>query len=253
MTELSDFCLDEEALTLLSSEPRAGFALAEDGANGRAFEVLESGNDRFSRVRIDFANELRCGAQLTENSVNYAVPDGNLARNEETLFLYARGFTVANTALTARDLFDTETTLLSIRDFSVRRIDPATTETALLPEGADMRGVFAASGRQGSLDITSGNGFWVGDATGSLDFTVEGDGDVIGAGKFTAKNQRLVGQEPHDWVTMTADIPYLRGYVLGATGSVVMAYGMVRGSYVDANDRTHQFEASATFSACVDS
>ena len=252
ISELSDFCFDPDAGSLDSSEPRADLALSEDSSLGRAYEVLESGTDRYSRVRLDFGQELGCTTQIAENSVNFTIPDGSLVRNPETLFLYARGFTVPDSALTPSDLFDTEIALLSIRDFSVRRIDPATTETALLPEGADLRGVFDANGRSAGFDVTSGNGFWVGDAGGSLSLTVTDSGDVIGSGRFNAKNRRLIGQEDHDWVTMTAEIPYMRGYMIGADGDAVMAYGVVRGSYEDVAGATHQFEASATFTACAE-
>ncbi len=251
ITELSDFCLDDTAGTMAASEPRAGFAATAKDDQTSAFEILETGSDQFSRVRVELGPALGCIAESGASAVTYAIPDGNLSRNPETLFLYARGLTVDDAALAPRNLFESESTLLSIRDFSVRRIDPATTETNLLPAGADLRGVLAATVRSASLAITGGNGFWVGDANGSLQLTVEDDGDVIGSGRFSAKNQKLVGQAPTDWVTMTAEIPYLRGYVLGEEGSAVIAYGIVRGSYVDARDRTHSFEASATFTACA--
>lgn len=248
VTELSDFCFDESAGTLTASESRGGFTLVDDSDTGKAFEILDTGDDRYSRVRIGFGQDLGCGNAIAQASVDYAIPDGVLTRNPETLFLYARGFTVPDTALTAQDLMGTEAVLLSIRDFSVKRISPATTETALLPEGADMRGVLTADGQSGALTITGGNGFWVGEAGGAIDLTADEDGDVTGAGQFSAQNQRLVGQKAHDWVTMTAEIPYLRGYNLG---EALIGYGVVRGSYVDARDRTHQFEASATLTACT--
>lgn len=245
VTELSDFCFDAETGTLDSSEPRAGFSAAEDGT----FEVVESGDTRVSRVRIELADDLRCGGMLDAQTVNYVIPDGTLSRNPETLFLFARGITVPDGA-GGTALFETEETLLSIRDFSVRRIAPATTETSRLPAGADLRGVLSGSGAAGSLDITNGNGFWVGEAGGGVTFTVDDAGSVIGSGQFDAQNRKLVGQDRNDWVTMSAEIPYLRGYVLGESGDALIAYGVVRGSYVDGRDDTHQFEASATFTAC---
>ncbi|MBL6431205.1 MAG: hypothetical protein HPM95_08415 [Alphaproteobacteria bacterium] len=49
---------------------------------------------------------------------------------------------------------------------------------------------------------------------------------------------------------MRAEIPYLRGHVLGETGIQLKSYGAVRGTLMDASGQEHAFRASAQLVAC---
>ncbi|WP_035898767.1 peptidoglycan-binding protein [Labrenzia sp. DG1229] len=252
ITELSDFCLDEETGIMVSSETRTGFVLSETSAFGRAYEILETGDSKHTRVRVGLGNGHSCSDSFMEHSVEYNIPDGKLNRHSETGYMYGIGYTVSQPFRSAMPIREIDGAILSIRNFSTRRTSTPTTGSIRLPSGADLRGVVHTSGKRGEYKIERGNGTWVGDAAGEIDLSVDDDGNVLGAGSFEAKNHRLVGHEPHEWVSMSGKIPYMRGHLFGENGEMLSAYGIVRGSYVDASGKVHQFEASAIFNVCAD-
>lgn len=251
ITELSDFCLDEETGTMVSSETRTDFVLSEKSDLGRSYEILDTGDNRHNRVRVSFSSDHSCSDVFLEHSVEYNIPDGKLRRHSDTGYAYGTGYTVSHPSIKGRLIGDLEGALLSIRNFSIRRTSPSSTKSTQLPSGADMRGVVRSNGNKGKFEIERGNGTWVGDASGKIDLSADEFGNLMGSGSFVAKNHRLVGHEPHEWVSMNAKIPYLRGHLLGENGEMLSAFGVVRGTFTDASGQVHKFEASAIFNACT--
>ena len=236
---------------MFSSETRTGFVLAEDSAQGKAFEILDTGEGKYDRVRVEVGNQhIWCEPSDATKGVSYNIPDGLISRTAHGNYLYAQGYTVPNRANVAQKIVETNNAYLGIRNFSNRRGSDSHLDASKLPLGADMLGIVTSQGETASFSISQGNGYWVGAAEGDLKITLGKNNEITVRGNFVAKSHRLVGHEPHEWIEMTASIPYMRGHIFGESGEMINAIGIVRGSYKDASGVVHEFEASATLSAC---
>ena len=83
-----------------------------------------------------------------------------------------------------------------------------------------------------------------------LNLSVDEDGDVFLSGEFSYKSRRLAGHHPDEWVTMKGAIPYARGHFLGEDGVLLKAYGLAKGTYLDASGQEHSFRSSAYLVHC---
>ena len=101
------------------------------------------------------------------------------------------------------------------------------------------------------MTISKGYGHNYGDAGGNLEIQLVGNGEFQAKGKFAAKSARIVGHEPHEMVTISGDIPYMRGHILGSNGAEMLGYGLVVGTYDDASGQTHSYRAIAHFISCA--
>ncbi|MCA1243801.1 hypothetical protein LC092_15235 [Stappia stellulata] len=250
VVHLSDLCLDEDEGRIVSAETRDGFTLVEKSRNGRAFEVLDSGNDKYSRLRVQLVPD-EDAPGCTANglhSLAYQIPSAKGLTVDGATALYATGYTIPATARKPMRP-KTSVVLLSIRDFSQAEL-PRSLPQQHLPASADLYGMLDFSGDAATFSVIEGGGHTVGEAAGGLSLSVDGTGEVRASGDVTAKSQRLAGHQPHEWVSMRAEIPYLRGHVLGQTGIQLKSYGAVRGTLMDASGQEHAFRASAQLVAC---
>lgn len=101
-----------------------------------------------------------------------------------------------------------------------------------------------------ALTLNKGDDNWVGEADGMLNLSVDEDGDVFLSGEFSYKSRRLAGHHPDEWVTMKGAIPYARGHFLGEDGVLLKAYGLAKGTYLDASGQEHSFRSSAYLVHC---
>lgn len=250
VVHLSDLCLDEEQGRIISAETRDGFTLVEKSRKGRAFEVLESGKDKYSRRRVELvpdADTPGCTASDL-HSLAYQLPRANHLRVGGATALFASGYTIPATS--EKPMHPrTSAVLLSIRDFSQADL-PRSLPQQHLPASADLYGTLDVTGQTATFSVIEGGGHTVGEAGGTLSLSVDGAGELRGAGAFTARSQRLAGHQPHEWVSMRAEIPYLRGHLLGEDGIQLKSYGAVRGTLTDASGQEHAFHASAQLVAC---
>lgn len=252
ITELSDFCLDEQTGSMVSSETRDGFVLAENGPQGRAFEILETGHDKYSRVRVGIGSEhVWCLPTDETQAVQYFIPDNILSRHSDAGYMLASGYTVTDVDKAEWSIASGQQAYLSFRDFSISGISQASTVATAL-EGADFVGKLVSQGDTATFIIESGNGYWVGAGSGHVEIALGSGGGITATGNISAENIRLVGHKPGEWIKMSANIPYMRGHLLGREGEMLNAMGVVRGSYVDFEGITHEFMASAFLSVCAE-
>jgi hypothetical protein len=247
---LSDICLDEDNGRIASAETRDGFTLVEKSRNGRAWEVLDSGEDQYTRLRVQLVPDEDTPGCTAEGlySLAYHIPHAKDLRVDGAMFLHASGYTIPATS--AKPMHPkADAVLLSIRHFSQADL-PRTAPNHELPPSADMFGTLSFTDTGATFSIVEGGGYTVGEAGGEIALSVDQTGEVRATGHFKAKSQRLAGHEPHEWVSMQAEIPYLRGHILGKDGIQMKSFGVVRGSYVDASGQEHAFHASARLVAC---
>lgn len=254
ISAIADFCIDEENGVVVSAETRSGFQIVSKTETARAYEVLGSGSDEHSRLRLvmtansDWFSDCNAdGAYRLE----YYVPDNKLQHFSAKGYAYSLGHTVPHATKVPLNPA-TRSVYLSLRSFSQAALPKQTTEIIDLPHGADFSGEITFSETEATFAVNSGLGHWVGDSSGSIALQVDDDASWQGAGTISAQSARLAGHKPKEWVSMLIDISHMRGFIVGEDGRQMVAYGLVNGSYVDASGGEHQFHASASLEACFD-
>lgn len=254
ISAISDFCINEENGVVMSAETRSGFQIVSKTKTARAYEVLSSGSDEHSRVRLvmtansDWFSD--CNADGAHR-IEYYVPDNNLQHFSEKGYAYSLGHTVPYATKVPLNSA-TQSVYLSLRSFSQAALPEQTKEIIDLPHGADFSGEIAFNDTEATFSVSSGLGRWVGDSSGAITLQVHDDTSWQGTGTITAQSARLAGHKPKEWVSMSIDVRHMRGFIVGEDGRQMVAYGLVSGSYVDASEGEHKFHASASLEACFD-
>jgi len=247
---LSDICLDEEEGEIVAIEDASGLTLVEKTNDARAYEILSSGSDRYSRVRIAFDPDEEapgCGAdQDVFHSIHYDIPNkAYISANKDAFAVAGKGSSVE-----ARSATPQKTTAsgvyLGLRPLSIDG-GPIKVHANIY---ADAYGDFAMKGEVGNITLNKGDDNWVGEADGTLRVSVDEHGYVFMGGGFSYKSRRLAGHHADEWVTMKGTIPYARGHFLGEDGVLLKAYGLAKGTYVDASGREHSFRSLAYVIGC---
>lgn len=246
---LSDLCIDEEKGRVTSIETRDGFTLVEKSRNGKRLEVVGSSATQSFRTHVRFTRG-DC-VEDDPDSVfdtyhgflyddHFSIPDTRSA--------VMLGYTIPSLSNKPKKSV-TEQIPMTLILFSQAQLPHQTTQ--VLPEVGQFRGELSVSGNTGVFSISEGAGTSVGEAGGTINLKFGADGEVLMSGQLTAKNQRLAGHKPGEWTTMTAEIAYMRGHLLGAEGDQINAFGVARGSFVDIDGKSHQFRAQLRFVSCL--
>ena len=252
---LSDLCLDEESGLLLSAEEKAGFQLVSNSDSGRKFEILDSGNNEYDRYNITLSSDTDVGAcpyKVTQSSwYYYSLGRGSPSRFPDQDLHLAQGYTIDDTSDEVKADPENSSHEVSFIPLSIngRDLDWAN-------EGGPHLASFMASSKiswshdRGRLVLVEGDGSKAGDVEGELDITGQGNGDVMLSGKLAAANARLAGHSPKEWVSMEANVPYMRGHILGEGGAALYASGLAVGTYVDASGEKHSFRGNLLLYGC---
>ncbi|MGJ8534891.1 MAG: hypothetical protein ACSHYC_22095 [Alphaproteobacteria bacterium] len=242
---LSDLCIDEESGLIESFESRSGYTLVEKSKNGRVLEIIDSSEAQVSRTNMRYYN-FSCSS-IDESSFLH----GMLVDKKNYPNAYGgpnvQGYTIPpiSNLPTKRTAEHAE---LGLQFFSQAQISQKTTSE--MPDIASLLGELSITENGGVFSITEGAGISVGEASGVIEFELNATGEVELSGKITAKNQRLAGHAEGEWITMKAEIPFMRGHLLGSKGNELRAFGIARGSFVDTSGQTHQFRALASLDTC---
>ncbi len=242
---LSDLCIDEESGRIDSFESRSGYTLVEKSKNGKVLEIIDSSDTQASRTRVRYYH-FNCSSSDESSYLHGSMVDTKNypnARGRANM----QGYTIPpiSNMPTKRTA---EHATLSLQFFSQAQISQKT--TSVMPDIAALLGELTITENRGVFSITEGGGISVGDAGGLIEFELDAMGEVRLSGNITAKNQRLAGHAPGEWITMTAEIPFMRGHFLGSKGNELRAFGIARGSFVDTDGQTHQFRAQASLDTC---
>ncbi len=253
ITVLSDICIDEETGTVTSYEPRSGYTLVEKSKNGKILEIIDSSREQALRTHLRFTN-----IDCTDNE-EYFVFNGSLTESEN--LPDAHGTVVGGCTIPPTPGEPSKTTaefaylslhLISQAQFEQKTIKPEPGYYLGNLGSAGFVGKLTISDNSGTFLITEGAGHSVGDAAGTINLKINSDGTVSLSGEVNGQNQRLAGHKPGEWKVMTAEIPFMRGHLLGADGNSLKAYGFAKGSYENIDGETHQFHARADFQVCFD-
>ncbi|WP_306030049.1 hypothetical protein [Stappia sp. MMSF_3263] len=251
---LSDLCLDEENGILLSAEEKAGFQLVSNSDSGRKFEILGSGKNEYDRYNIVLSSEdgSACPYEASKSYwYHYFLGRGSSSRFPDQDLHFAQGYTIDDTSDAVKVTSGSSTHEVSFIPLSIdgRDLDWANA-------GGPHLASFMASGKiswsndQGQLVLVEGDGNKAGEVEGELDITGQGNGEVMLNGKLAATNARLAGHSPKEWVSMEANIPYMRGHILGDKGTALYASGLAVGTYVDASGEKHSFRGNLHLYGC---
>ncbi|WP_152912298.1 hypothetical protein [Candidatus Rhodobacter oscarellae] len=253
---LSDICVDEEKGTVTSYESQSGYTLVEKSKNGKRLEIIESSIYQELRDQLNFTN-----FDCTENDEYFVFYGGREERINIPDDTYGsvgvNGYTLTQNFSMPSNT-EAEFAALSLHSISQAQFPQRTKNVEDEDylgglDHADFLGNLTFSDGSGAFLITEGGGHAVVEAGGAIDLKINSDGTVSLSGHVNGKNQRLAGHKPDEWISMTAEILYMRGHVLGADGNALKAFGFAKGSYEDINGETHQFHALAGFQACVES
>lgn len=246
---LSDFCIDEEKGTIVSAEPLEGLTLTEQSRNGKIFEKIRSPENtlrtevRFQRTDCDADNP--DGVFYTLHHVSAE----DLSSVSGTRSANMHGYTIPSTSNAPLEAVDLPA-VFHLGFHSQAQLPQQTTQ--VLPEnGQFLNGKLSVSGNAGTFLITEGAGVSASEASGTLKLEFADHGEISMSGTLTAKNQRLVNHEPGEWITLTAEIAFMRGHLMGAKGNNLRALGIAKGSFVDTDGQSHQFLAQTRFETCL--
>ncbi|MES0881220.1 hypothetical protein [Roseibium sp. SCP14] len=247
---LSDLCIDEEKGTITSVETREGFTLVEKSRHGKTFEVIDSDEVQGLRTKVQLI-ESECVVDDPDDvfTTNHFFASKDKFRIPSDYGANMLGYTIPSFSNKPKKSAE-EAVPMTLIYASQTHLPQKTTEK-LLGVGGQFRGQLSVSGNSGVFTITEGAGVTVGDAGGTIKLKFRENGEVMMSGQLTAKNQRLAGHEPGEWITMTAEIPYMRGHLLGAEGDQIYGFGIADGSFVDTEGHTHQFRAQVRFETCL--
>ena len=249
---LSDLCVLEDSGGLHAVESLRGLQLTKKSRNGRAFEDLASGKSEYQRNAVIFLpneNAPGCSPEPVE-SIHVNLPNRSVIQAvNDASFAMLQGYTIP---ATSSNLGDAERQILfGIRSVTQGEMQPKSIQSPNINAFGDMYGTAVFNGSTGTLQVESGGGYRYGAAEGSLIFEVTEDGEFTASGSFSAKSNRIAGHEPYDMVSITGELKYMRGHVLGSDASQMLGYGLVIGTYRDANGQQHRFRASAYLISCA--
>lgn len=253
VASLTDFCFDEENGKVTSMETRDGFTLVEKSHNGKVLEIIGSSDAQELRTKVRFlkadcAPDVSDGVFFTYHNFlsenKFSIPS---ARGVGGL-----GYTIPSQSskMVESAKIETKTVLMTLVYASQAQLPKQTTQ--VLPDGGQFTGTLSVSGNAGTFSITGSAGTHTRDANGLVEFEIGADGEVIMTGQVTAKNQRLAGHKPGEWISMTAEIPYIRGHLLGTKrDQQIRAFGLAIGTLEDIDGNTHDFRAQVRFQSCL--
>lgn len=249
---LSDVCLLESRGSVAAGVSINGLQLTKQSPNGRAFEDLTSGDDEYSRNRISIypdGNAPGCTPETVEN-FEFVLPNGpNLSGGQNGDFTMLQGYTLpATKPLPKRESAEV---LIGLRNLTQGELAAETMPAGIVNAIGDMYGQATFGHNSGTLHITKGGGYFWGGAVGELSFKFSGDGGFTASGTFSAKSIRIAGHQPHEMVTISGSIPYMRGHVVGSDGAELLGYGLATGTYLDASGAIHEFRASTYLISCM--
>lgn len=253
--ELSDFCLDEEGGVLLSSEERGGFELVAKGRNGRRFEDLSSGDDEHSRYSIElntYESIWGCSQpDINSHTFQYRTGKGRSRRFPDHYLTFSSGYTIDKMSGDFENASSLDQQYVIFMPLSVdgREWDVAAADGSLISHFTGTSAISFDSG-EGVLSFIEGDGSDAGEMGGSLNVVREGVGGIFLSGNITASNARLAGHQPTEWISLNADVPYMRGHILGKNGEVLHASGLVIGNFEDASGASHTFRANLLLFGC---
>ncbi|KRS19057.1 hypothetical protein [Roseovarius indicus] len=249
----SDFCLLEDQGVALAAEELSGLTLTKDGPNFRLFEDFPSGDERYARNNVSFLfgeGTEECESSEPRNAFEYTIPNADALRDfKETGFGWQEGYVIGETA--ARPRADEARVLLWIMRFSQSEMATRTLESYELGEDGGLWASIRFGDAGGTVEIDTGFGDHYGKADGGLSITYNGDGSFSATGRFSADSSRVAGHGPTDMVSISGEIPFMRGHFLGADGSRISGYGLVIGTFRTAGGQTHPFRAVASLEGCA--
>lgn len=246
---LSDLCIDEKNGKITSIETREGFTLVEKSKNGKQLEIIGSAEKQAGRTKARF---VRLGCVENDPDDVFFIYYYFLNENEFRFFDTSMATMLAHTVPPLSNKpkkSDGESMPMSLILFSQAELPEQTTQ--VFPDVQNFRGNLSVTGNTGVFSIVEGGGVSVGEASGTIELQFNEDGEVFMSGNLTAKNQRLAGHEPGEWISMTAEIPHVRGQLLGTDGDQIWAYGIAKGSFIDTDGQTHQFRAQVRWQSCL--
>ena len=249
---VSDFCLLEDQGLMVAAESLGGLQLTEQGPTGRAFEVLNSGPDPFQRNRVRLSPDENTAGCTPEPlmSVEYVLPNAAaIAAQPNPGFAMLQGYTIPATSL--RPAKSQGEVLVGLRHVTQGELTPKTMGLGVVSLGGDVYGTANFSTEGGTMLFERTGGHAYGQATGGLNFKFTDDGGFVAGGMLSATSLRVAGHAPDDMVSLEATIPYVRGHILGSTGSEMLGYGYATGHYVDASGARHAFRASVYVISCL--
>ncbi len=245
---LTDICLDEDLESLQSVQPAKNLTLVGKDNGGYALEVLESGNDKYSRVRIEFLDGADGGCLLSDigsHVVLYNVPRQYLAHHQQSIGANLEGYSIGATAPAPA----TSTAKNVVFYLRPSDIDGKGANTYASLNVAAL-GTFSFNDGSGHISLDTGDGYSVREPKGQLSVTVMPNGELQLIGDFAFQNRRLAGHHPEEWVTLEGQLIYMRGHFLGPKGNYMKGFGFARGTYVDASGKSHSFSAGAGLYKC---
>lgn len=252
---ISDFCLDEETGKFASAEVKEGFALVAKGRNGRKFEVPGSGKEEFNRYSISLTGDADGWACPVAKSDAYwfslHTGQSKPSLHPDRKILSANGFTIGAVSggINSNDYSNNHEFSFVPLTVDGQAPDTSNSGEAYLASFDGTSSISYKDG-EGTLTFIEGDGERAGEIAGKLQIVGDAKGEVILRGDLAASNARLSGHLPEEWVTMEADVPYMRGQILGVDGSALYAYGIAVGSFVDASGKAHTFKAQVNLYGC---
>ena len=246
---LTDLCLDESSGNLLAAQPAKDLVLVEKDGNNAAFEVLQSGPDRYRRVRLEFVDEVyeQCPTDVTGTTqLYYNVPPNYRTSHQEFVTAYLEGYKIGKTSSTP-SLPLANGVALFFRPLSMNGKGVHTTVNM----GAiGALSAFKFDGETGLLTLNKGDGYSSTEPSGSLSISRLYNDELMIKGNFTLKNRRLAGHHPKEWISVAGNLEYMRGHFLGPDGEYFKGLGFASGTFVDASGNQHSFTADAMLYKC---
>lgn len=252
IVRVSDFCLLEDQGVMISAESVGGLQLTEQGPTGRGFEVLGSATDPYQRNRVRLSPDENTAGCTPEPvmSVEYVLPNATAIAAQPNLgFAMLQGYTIPATSL--RPAKPQGEVLVGLRNVTQGELAPKTMGLGITGLGGDLYGTANFTGTDGSMLFERTGGHAYGEASGGLNFKFTNDGGFVAGGMLSARSIRVAGHAPGDMVSLEATIPYVRGHILGTTGTELLGYGYATGHYVDASGLRHAFRASVYVISCL--
>lgn len=250
---LSDFCFDMKKGKVFSAARAeklslvAGPGSLAPGSGLNSFKALNYGGDTPpSFAFVPYPAPLFCDSDRTGL---YAAEGYNLdygtGHSESSLLGFSRGTPFPNATLPIDQKYG----------FSFQPIWGADDRELDASEVRFFAIWASASNTDGrtSLVIEHGDGSIAGEATGQIDVNLKDGGEITLSGEFQYKNAQFAGLQPDDFVSGTARIVYMRGFLAGEDGKGVFALGIARGTYVDASGNDHNLWYGVSMNACVQS
>ncbi len=241
---VTDFCFDESTGTLWGAETLENLTLVSQEGIAKSFEDLAGSSDPGSRTALTVGFEAHAGCEGAggyEDHMHLITRDNFTAkRHPEAGFVSGVGYFFDN-LVEPSSVSGPRYGILTLEFVSVngerpfRHLD----NQIMTPV---ISGLMMFSGGNATADVTGWEVFNMVELQGQVEAKAMPDGSLEVTGTMSAKNPRLAGHHPEEWLEMSYEIGPLKGYPV-SSGNSFRTFGPVSGSYLNASGQTMRVNA----------